>query len=330
VRILVIAAAAASLVTLSCASVVRVSHLETAKVAAKGDDAGLPFYIKVERFKPTSVYRKTWLRLTMTVEHKGTDTKTGKAVTAGNEKAIYQKDVLRDSPQLAALKAAMVRSSGTEVEALALINQFKSLPAIANDDSVTPVLVKNTVQSVWVVDSAHTYYLNAPFPWFGSGNLTQELNPDGTLSKVTSNPESKVAEGISALLPIKEFLTGEFVKSGTASDTAPASANSKLMMMLRSVRPAIQPTDAVFVYEISLDITEMGHEYTLESALLLAQPATYPPIAFSKIQSNEATFTMTDVGAADKDKKDDGQKIGISGTINFPKNWGAAKSDDKK
>ncbi len=71
---------------------------------------GIPFFVKKQQFKQTSVYSKTWLRATLTVEEKLVDAKTGAFVSMGNGKEVYIRDVTKpNAPTLGKEYAAKVR-----------------------------------------------------------------------------------------------------------------------------------------------------------------------------------------------------------------------------
>jgi hypothetical protein len=317
----------------SCASVIWVKQKPSGSNDKPTDLPGVPFYVKTQQFKQTSVYNKTWLRATLTVEKKWRDRKTGKDTERGKES--FARDVAKASSTnpLENLRTAILKSNNTSVDAaLRLVESFTKIDSVKEAD-VPAVLVKNSIESEWVVDAGNTYYLNAPLPWFGTGNLSQELNSDGTLSKASSNPDTKLAEGISALLPLKEFLTGEFVKPGKDATSDSSTKNDAVGSFLASMakRPGAKVEEGDFVYVLSLDVTEVGHEYTLMRPPQHQKPAV-AAIPFSAIASDEAMFEMKDLGSDKEDKGDDKDtpKIGISGSITLPKPDAAAKSDGQK
>jgi hypothetical protein len=319
------------IVLAACADVVHVTRKETASLGNETKMDGLPFYIKVERFQQSTVYIKTWLRVTLTVQKQLRDKQGGGSAPAGGPKDVYQKDIAQDYAELARIKEAILKADSSSADdALAVIAQFTQMKGITSDTDIAPIMTKNALDSVWIVDQSHTYYLNAPFPWFGTGNLTQELNPDGTLSKASSNPESKVAEGISTLLPLKEFLSGKFVKSGAdaAKESSTQSDTAKAFAIIKSIRPTAKIAETEFVYQISLETTQVGHEYTLTKPPAVVRQDPLPPITFQELTANKALVSMKDLGAPDTDK-DDSQKIGISGTINLPKDWGTQNATQK-
>ncbi len=322
-----------ALSTLSgCAHVIWVTDKknETGAISEKVD--GIPFYVKTEQFRHTTVWEKTWFTATLTVETKSIDPTNGKEVQTDASKQVIVKQVLKsDSNQLNSIRAQLIAANNKKIkDALDIVSAFELLPSISDDSKVVPVMLKNAIESEWVVDRSRQYYLNAPLPWFGSGNLSQELNADGTLSKASSAPDTKLSEGISALLPLKEFLAGKFVASAAAAtkDDATKTDAAQGLGVLMSFNPKLTPKEAQYVYILSLSVAETGYKYTMTKMPEAARPTTIARIEFD---NKDALVSRTDLKSDDSDKKkDDGQKIGVSGSIDFPKDWGAAKTDAKK
>ena len=325
-----LAVCAASALLCSCTNVIWVKQKKTDATGDPQKIAGLPFYVKVEKVKQTTVYAKPWLRATLTVEIKLRDTKEGKEVLIDSGKQTFVRDVLKTNASLDEVRKGIVAAHrGTVDDALRLIGKFTDIPSISNDTDVQPVCLKNIVEREWIVDQSQTYYLNAPLPWFGSGNLNQELNSDGTLSKASSNPDTKLAEGISTLIPLKEFLTGKFVKSAesAAADDSTKADTKQAFNILKQFKPDARLAEAQYVYILSLEVVEIGHQYELKKPLPKWPESSFAPINFAEIVAGTVMFTMTDLGTSDKGDKKDGAKVGIEGSITFPKDWGAAKAD---
>jgi hypothetical protein len=330
-RLIVVALVGLSLA--SCVNVVRVrDRAGTAATTTKRD--GVPFYIKVERFVHTTAYADTWIRATLTVEKKLVDNKDGKEVLVDvGQQSRIKNLVNAPKPALNAIKDEILRANNADIaQAEAVIRKFDVLNEIDFGIPRNPPIVRNVVDSAWVVDSTKTYYLNAPLPWFGAGNLTQKLAADGTLSEVISAPDTKIGEGLSTLIPFKEYLTGRYVKPAPAAATDPATKSDveSAFRQYRLIDPRTTLTDKVYVYVISLNIEEVGYEYTLttrpKETREEAEKETPP---FSAVASNMAEFTRKEIGGKkDDEKKDEGPEIGISGTINLPKGWGAAKTEE--
>jgi hypothetical protein len=320
-----------TLLTLAACSVVKVS--EKTGTADSKDIDGIPFHVKVEKFKKTTTYTETWLRATLTAEIKAIDTVDKKETIVEAGKQPYVMDIAKGpNPALTEIKKMLLEadteSAGT---ARKVIDAFQKLPAY-DHATAKPERVSNNLTSEWVVDSSTTYYINAPLPWFGSASLTQKLAPDGTLTEVTSTPDTKLAEGLSALIPFKEFLSGKFVES--AADAAKATTSDAEKMQFNSAqkrldvgvrfRPAAEREESRrIVYAMTLTIEEVGYEYTLTT---LPQVTPFPdlkPLEFKDIEAGTIMFVRKDISAGKKDEeKDEGQKIGIAGSISFPKDWG--------
>jgi hypothetical protein len=318
--------------------VVRVSERTDSSDPKKID--GIPFYVKVEKFKKTSTYVQTWLRATLTVEKKAIDTKQGKEVIVDAGKQPFIKDIPKDSlaqlyPIRLKIMNAETQSPGT---AAGIVKAFEAL-ALYAQGSAQPELLSNVITSEWVVDRNRTYYLNAPLPWFGNASLTQKLASDGTLTEATSSSDTKLAEGLGALIPFKEFLTGEFVETPTQatanaiSDAEKARIRSALMGFDRqtSIVPFAEiEKDRRIVYAITLSVEEVGYEYTLATVPQSEPIVDLSAISFVNGGAGPSLFTRKVIGAkTNEEKKTEGQKIGITGTVEFPKGWGGETTPTK-
>jgi hypothetical protein len=336
-RVIVIATA----VTLAGCSVVQVSEKASGDTKSTDID-GIPFYVKVEKFKRITTYTETWLRATLTVEKKAIDTADKKEVVVDAGKQPYVMDIPKGSnPALTAIKKTLLNAETEDAgTAEKVIDDFQKL-APYDHSNAKPERVSNDIESEWVVDRSKTYYINAPLPWFGSASLTQKLAPDGTLTEVTSTPDTKLAEGLSTLIPFKEFLSGKFVESvADATEAAPSEDDKmKISQALQSldldvpVRGAREKARTRrIVFAITLTIEEVGYEYTL-STLPQATPFTdLKPLCFKDIDAGKVLFARKDiaVGRKEEDKKQDGQKIGIAGSISLPKEWGTSGTEKAK
>ena len=230
----------------SCVNVVKVKE-ETLKADNKTADRsveGIPFYVKTEMFKQVTVYRQTWFRATLTVSQKLVDIKENKKVTSDAGAQTFMRDIPKkwiistgEVDKLTKLKQDILKANTVpSVDAAKLIADFGRLDAIDPNTLPEPELVGNAISSTWVVDRSRTYYLNAPLPWFGAGSLTQELSSDGTLTKAISAPDTKAVEGLSALIPFKEYLTGEFVKTAAEAVTEGSSIEVQVKSLQSSLR----------------------------------------------------------------------------------------------
>jgi hypothetical protein len=305
-------AAFAALPLMSCTSVVQVRDSDDKKLR------GIPFYVKNEYFRQVSVYRETWYRLTLKAEKKLVDFKDGKEVLLDRGTQSFTREVLNvDDPAIIAIKTSILNSDNANIDrAKGVINDFQALTPRGKNTNES--LLSNSVGSEWVVESGTTYFLNAPLPWFGAGNLTQKLNPDGTLSEVTSNPDTKLSEGIAAWLPLKEFLTGKFVKAAAvaANDDDEKSDVAKALPYFALQGGSNRLPDKQYVYILSLDIEETGFETSVSSDLSekRLKIASALPLAAGNL-----AITRKPLESEPKKKSDDSPTIGISGSIKLPK-----------
>jgi hypothetical protein len=314
-----------------CTHVVWVTDKKNEDNARSEKVDGIPFYVKTEQFRHTTVWIKTWLTATLTVEKKSIDTTNGKEAQTDSGKQVITKQLLKsDSPQLNSIRRALITANNKDVkDALKIVDDFEKLPSLPDDKAVVPIMLKNAIESEWVVDRSRQYYLNAPLPWFGTGNLSQELSADGTLSKASSSADTKLAEAIGTLLPLKEFLSGKFATpaAAAAKDDSMKIDAVQGVGILQSFNPKLTQKEAQYVYVLSLSVEEAGYQYTLSKW----PEAAKPPIAAIAIDATDALVSRTDLKADNAGKKtEDGQKIGISGSIDLPKDWGAAKTEPKK
>ena len=302
---------------------------------------GIPFYVKAEFFKKTTVYSKSWYRATLTVETKLVDKKEDKEITLDVNKSPYVADLPKEpNPQLADIKTKIINanleSAGAATEVIA---KFRNLPNY-DTSTATPELLSNTITSEWVVDRSKTYFLNAHQPWFGSATLTQKLAPDGTLNEGTSTADTKLAEGLSNLIPFKEYLTGKFVETPKeATATAPTEFDKmQLNQAFKSMDNLVQPRSSVakerdrrIIYAMTLAVEEIGYEYTFTTLPQQAPFTDFSAINFDTTVSGGALFVRKAIpGEKKKEDKAEGTKIGISGTINFPKEWSSTTSVSSK
>ena len=323
-----------SLALTSCTHVVSVTRVQTTALMS-GVQPGIPFYVKTDLFHRTSVYDTTWLHATLTISQKIVHGDTGKEATPDESKQSFVRNIARSNKTVLDDLARRIIADPTRdiVIALAIVSSFREIPEVDFLQPRNPVLVKNSIDSEWVVDSTATYFLNGPLPWFGAGNLSQELNADGTLSKASASPDTKLAEGLSSLLPIKEFLSGKFVQAApAAAAAAPVAVNlysHKILMDLGPTDPK-KPLEGKNVeWTISLQIEELGYRYTLTTLPQRGAITDASPIPFTSQGGATVLVRREDIGkdssAESKGGKDN--VIGISGSITLPKVTNAAAND---
>ena len=310
----------------SCTNVLRVKERVVEDNGVKYKTiGGVPFYVKREQFKQTTLYTKTWLKATLTVDKRVLDSKVEKEFQLETSKQVFVTQLLKEtSDKLSPIRIAIMNADihdGDDAETV--IKQFEALESICDDTRVKAVLVTNVVESEWVVDERQKYYLNAPLPWFGSASLTQEINPDGTLSKAISTPDTKMAEGISALIPLKEYLTGRFVEGleDKSTEEAMNAVTPAGLTLLKAGRPGFRfsrdKDEVQVVYVLSLSTEETGHEYTFTRVHMPPQPE--PPTAIL-FDTEKYAFSRRDIGhsAQPSEVTGDGTTVEITGSIRFP------------
>jgi hypothetical protein len=310
-------AAIAAIPLCSCVNVVRVKHMKPSATTATSE-SGIPFYVKAERFRQVTVYRESWYLLTLKVDKKLVELKDGKEVLldrgslsfSAEAKDLSDKDIVD-------IKSWIVRSNNSDVnDALAVIAKFQGLSP--RNGGFNQVDLKNEIESEWVVDSARTYYLNAPLPWFGTGSLTQKINADGTLAEATATADTKLAEGLGAILPLKEFLTGEFIDPAPAANADPSKSADVQKGLRAFISQGGTPnlTTKQYVYVLSLSTEETGFEVTLKSAPVGARPTLGAALTTT---SPGASLVRKPLPVKVEPPADDTPTIGISGNIKLPK-----------
>jgi len=80
---------------------------------------------------------------------------------------------------------------------------------------------------------------------------------------------------------------------------------------------------------LSLEIVEVGHQYLLTKVLASA-PTDLSRIDFKDIENKKAAFEIKDLGAGEKDDKKSGTKVGIEGSVTFPKDRNTPPKPDGK
>ncbi len=271
---------------------------------------GIPFYVKKEVFNQTTSYAQTWLGATLTIEKSLISEKDGKVESFTLDTQSFKKRLLKSQlSDLDTIKSSIMNASvHTIVDVKAIVSSFSKLSSLLDVSIIPPEQIGNTITSTWVVNEEEKYYLNAPMPWFGTGSLTQELNPDGTLAKVVSNPDTKLAEGVSSLIPLKEYLTGKFV------DPLKGNSDEEAVANILQLKP-----ESVLVYKVSFSIVETGYVYEFTKTHENA-PSTIAPLSFDTANQ---TYTRSALGEkpSSGNKKEEGKSVGLTGIVNFPKDW---------
>lgn len=316
----------------SCIDVVRVREASDANGKTSYNDiGGVPFYTKVAQFTQKTVYDVTWLKVTLSIE-KQLIPKPGASQSADKIPAqTFEKNIcIADQEKLNEIKEYIVEAQNENKDMSSeILKAFEALPKRSFADHKQyiesckmPPISQNIVERTLIANTDHPYYLNAPLPWFGNGSLTQKLGEDGTLTEATASADTKLAEGISQLIPLKEYLTGRFVKS--------ASSDSDAKVAVAMLDHAQQPDNVNVVFSIKAE--QVGYEYTFTKILSSSEVKDGNLIVQKAIDFSPETYSFSRKkinSESGDEKKDDGQKIGISGSIEFPKDWNAS-SEQKK
>lgn len=278
---------------------------------------GIPFRTKATVLDQVTTYEKRWKKVTL-------QKKTLVRYTAsGSEKVLELAEPARifrtpgGSDELAELRREVVEN-GDESD---IMTAFLALPAL-DVETLPQKLVGNELQRKQVVDPDRELYLNAPLPWFGTSNLAAKLASDGTLSEATTSAETKLAEGLSTLLPIKEVASAIASKAMTPP-VAMLSANALTQQGIQGFAvPSRQPSTVVF--ELSIEDEGLLWSFT-ELAAEPTDDGEIPPLPYDIEKGN---FTTRPLSAATQAKAGDGKRpeISISGQVKLPKEAGA-KSD---
>lgn len=279
-----------------------------------GDEAyrqvgGIPFYTKKQKHTQTTSYKQSWLVATLTVERVlNSKTDDGVKTTPIDAQQFTRRLTLERINELDAIKRKIVNSQHNRAaDAQAIINAFMDVRDDSDTDKIQEVLIGDSVSTEFVVDTSKAYYLNAPLPWFGSNNMTQKLSADGTLTEVSVNADTKLAEGLTSLIPFKEYLTARYV------DQPPAPTKA---LELRALG-ADSGDDIVF--KISLALEEKGYVYRFVREL---SGSWSKPIEFDLIKGGYTREPLAADKSADKPaEKPKKPGIEFSGQVSVPETW---------
>lgn len=289
----------------------------------KGEDErlpGLPFHVKKEVLNQTTVYAQTWMQVTLSVK-KFVRKKNGSDEFEPLEPQTFVKQIKKEElKELDELrKYVLLSGANCGFEQDSRVTKFAVRSGHVDTNTIKSVRISNTVQREWIVNSTDIYYLNAPLPWFGSNKLAYELNGDGTLAKAESNPDTKLADGLSSLIPFKEYLAGKFVTSSTAVEASGVAAQQ---LQAAEALLGIKKNDGFELRcDLSLDIAETGYLYTFYKQHETASAMT-SPIPFD-LKGN-ALFSREEIGSQ-AGKSEEAANIELSGKISIPKDIAAPK-----
>lgn len=270
---------------------------------------GLPFYLKKNYLQQTTVYTRSVLEVSLQITVQAADG-SGKPVTLPPSIRV----VTNDSDGLGAISQLRQLVASNPDELSTIVQLFNSLPEASELGSVpwSDKPRSNKVSVVTEIDTSTIYYINARAPWFGSGNLSTALAADGTLTSAEATVDSKLADAIPAILPIKEFLESEYV---TATDDGGDDDEAASMFS-----KALGRDDADgFNYRVGVAVQERGEILTLTKRLDVApdNAAGLPAIAVPDPLDN-GTFAITPFGQSSKGK-DSSNSWQISGAVIPPK-----------
>jgi len=292
--------------TMGCASVVHVYTRRPPKpecplkVSMKRMK-GVPFYIKVGRHQQTTVYHEVWSQATLRIvalQGTGADIKEIEVTSITQAFVPAARDELRG---LQSELANVSDAEGLRKVTDRFLDLTKDKRHVGTERLTQPV--SNYLEPIDTVDYSKLYFINAPLPWFGSATLTAKVAADGTLSEASATSETKLAEAISSVLPIKEWLTS------TVVPTKATGGQGKVFA-------AAMPQKAY------LNVEQRGYVYTF-TKLLPTDPCfgkpdekCLIPIAFDTDGRN---YRRTELGKEEEKKKEAGKSIEVNGTIELPK-----------
>lgn len=329
---------------LGCVSTVRVHEKSpTEKNAFEAKRLkGIPFYSKTQVFEHQTTWERTWFEVDLVeqpIDAAGTPVgppaTTPKVVPAAALPALRELQNLLVNPKLTSNQLARVRA------------KFAALPVLTGEPQ--EVAVSNQVTPRLVVDYDRELYINGVLPWFGSSTLTTKLASDGTLTDATATSDTKVAEGLANLIPLKEFLTAETIPPEPTDDEEMIPLLFKVSLSVARkgwayVFSATYPTDprqvgtdcpkipepclwpgcSVNRTGAAPDPSAVARGSLLDSQKLRAARATTGGVGKCKLARLpfdliNGNYTRTPVGAKAAPKKEEGKKITFSGDVELPK-----------
>jgi hypothetical protein len=310
---------------------------------------GIPFYKKIPVFTQTSIYLDPFYEVRLFINYKKDGSQT-KAITLPAAVSTIYEEGLAGCNQF----YEATQSFSALVDPIAaIIKSFdNSIPAdykyrIRGVDDFTdgsnkklPVLYSNVVDSKMIVDWKNQYYINYKVPIAGSSSLTAELSGEGTLNKVTGETEDKtlstIMEGISTLLPLKEYLTAKWIPKSPDKTTQENFTSLEISISLEIEKKVCKYTLSKFHSlkeweqadnqrkkdELEQIEQEQGSVGPAKAVTKKEPREMYP--AFPAIELSDPLATksleLIDQSSAKKDDKKDAQKnaIEFSGQVKLP------------
>jgi hypothetical protein len=167
------------------------------------------------------------------------------------------------------------------------------------------LLAGNARMADAVVDYSRAYTYNVRRPWAGTTSATLKLNSDGTLGEATAEIEDKTLETFASLIPLKEFLTAEFVDAAAAAD-------AEAMLEGEESARAGQP------FRIILTVQTTIFRHTLSKVEDLDGAVCKPPTSSLGPDPTGYEFQLEELKEPAAPKGEKGKKIDISGQIVLP------------
>lgn len=215
---------ASIVVALSSCSVIEVSEEVKSSEAGGGtrliQRPGIPFFVKKQMTKQTTVWRERLVRVIVTVVPQAENAGMAERESVF-ELTCPQDMVVEDA--FKGLQAWVAEGKPEEIKTawmkLMEISQKRrtSVGATKLPHPRQVELVSNLRDRKFVADTSRQFYLNASHPLIGKGSLEFKLNDDQTLQSGKAEVDDQTLGKILDLLPIKELISktsGLSAKSG--------------------------------------------------------------------------------------------------------------------
>jgi len=277
------------------------------------DVKGIPFYTKIAYFEQVTAYEKRWKLVTLRSKTRLLYRKEGVYGALDTEHPAVAIRTAAGTPELKALKDAALDG---DVRRIRLA--FKDLKAL-DIDAIKEATFRNDVERKVQVSYDRELYLNAPLPWFGTSKTTTKLAADGTLTEASTEAETKLAEGLSTLFPIKEALSA-------AASKAFDSGSFALLNQDDLNQASIKEGDAEKTFElIDLEIKDEGLIWEFHRSFPTSpvkEDGTLEEIPFKPASFPHTVRPITVTAAAKTPDKDADRKIAVSGSVLLPETKG--------
>ena len=308
------------LLALGCVNAIRVHQ------AGDKSQPGVPFFVKKAAFEQRTTYQQSWLEVSLSRTERAFSPTAGSKPVEIEAKFPPRRVDATAHKELNELRLLISNFQQGEIAFAKLLEHFNNLPEPPS--MVSAVLVGNQVSEKAVVDHETTHYLNAPLPWFGEANVTTKLSADGTLTEASTETSTGLADAISSLLPLKEFLTAELITESSSDDAVAEAAEMDFEIRdFINVLPPAQPVRLVEVATVQIEEKGFVFEFTVMHE---KDPRTngtdgdscpgqskcvLQPIPFDVVNG---LYSRKPLGAKAGTKKPE-NAIGISGQITLPK-----------